>query len=145
MSEITRDAYLEAAGKIGDLRAEIDRLERALREIAQPMPEKGGDWGFSYNCEKSSKARIGLPGTRTIPDFLVGENGEVVFVPRDLTADTVTRAYERALVEGYNLAGMQVDEVVMLPVPEYFTGLDVEWVTVREGTPGAVRFWRFRS
>lgn len=78
------------------------------------------------------------------PDFLFGPEGETVFVRcgRDFAA-TPAQARERALAEGCNVAGMEVDVVEMLPVPEHFTGIGMEWATVRERTPGAVSFWRF--
>lgn len=81
---------------------------------------------------------------RLAPDSLSGDDGESVFIRRDL-APTVTAAKAYALQHlGDNLADMEVDEVEMLPVPEHFTGIDYEWATVRSGTPDAVAYWRFR-
>jgi hypothetical protein len=80
------------------------------------------------------------------PDFLSGEDGEVVFVPRSFAA-TATEARAVALREGFNVGGWGVDEVEMLPVPEHFLGFgvfDADWAVVRPGTPGAVAFWRFQ-
>jgi hypothetical protein len=37
--------------------ARVTELEAALGEIAQPMPETDGDWGSTYDWEKSAKAR----------------------------------------------------------------------------------------
>jgi hypothetical protein len=79
---------------------------------------------------------------RTIPEMLSGEDGEVVFVRREL-GETATQARARALADGTNVLGMDVDEVEMLPVPEHFTGIEYEWATVKPGTEGAAPFWRF--
>jgi hypothetical protein len=77
------------------------------------------------------------------PDFLSGDDGETVFVRGDL-ALSAPSARNQAFVFGCNVQGMEVDLVEMLPVPEHFTELDVDWAVVREGTEGAVTYWRFR-
>jgi hypothetical protein len=82
------------------------------------------------------------------PAIFSGDDGEVVFVRRDV-AETVTAARAYALEhEGANLSHMEVDEVEMLEVPEHFIAirrdLGHEWSVVRPGTPGAVTYWRFR-
>lgn len=83
-------------------------------------------------------------GIAQYAEMLTGAEGEVVFVRRDLAqTETAARAYALEH-DGCNLTGYEVDEVEMLPVPDYFIGLDVEWATVRPGTPAAVRFWRFQ-
>ena len=86
-----------------------------------------------------------MSGQREAPDYLVGDEGETTFVRRDL-ADTPTSALAYVLEhEGANLSHYDADEVEMLEVPSYFTGIDDEWATVVPGTPGAVAYWRFRA
>lgn len=80
----------------------------------------------------------------TPPDLLAGDEGETVFVRRDL-ATTVTAARAYALSQGYNLAAMEPDAVEMLPVPEWFINVDAEWWTVKPGTLGSIHYWRFRA
>lgn len=79
------------------------------------------------------------------PSSLLGDEGEVVFIRRDL-AQTVTQARAWAMAhEGMTLRGFDdVDEVEMLPVPDHFIGIEYDWAMVKTGTPGAVAYWRFR-
>lgn len=77
------------------------------------------------------------------PDFLSGDDGEAFFVRRDLAASP-RAALSVGLREGTNLAGYAVDLVQMLPVPEHFIEIEYEWAVVRDGTPHAVTYWRFR-
>ncbi len=78
------------------------------------------------------------------PDILTGDDGETVFIRRDLAQTPIqARAYALAH-DGQNLAGYVADEVEMCEVPTHFTGIDMDWATVKPGTAGATRYWRFR-
>jgi hypothetical protein len=78
------------------------------------------------------------------PTILSGQDGEVVFVRMELPLDSATQARSRALSEGHNCAGMEVDAVDMLPIPAHFIETDAEWWVVKPDTAGATRYWRFR-
>lgn len=81
-------------------------------------------------------------GANEPPEILYGNDGDTVFIRRDLAAtDTAARAY--ALSEGTNLASFEADDVEMLPVPEHFV-VDEDWWVVRPGTPNAVAYWKFQ-
>lgn len=78
------------------------------------------------------------------PEHLIGDDGEVVFVRRDLAA-TLNAAEEAALGQGMNVHLWAADVVELLPVPEHFVEIDYEWAVVKPGTPGAVAYWRFQT
>jgi hypothetical protein len=83
------------------------------------------------------------------PDWLEGQDGEIVFVRGDLARDEaalwnhVEKQVGAAVVaDARGWSGHSVDQVWMKPGPEQ-EHFDEDWhVIVPEGTPGALLYWR---
>lgn len=89
------------------------------------------------------EALLGARAAVPAPEHLHGADGESAFVRRDVVSTaTEARAYLFAQ-SGSDWTGVEPDEVEMLPVPEHFIELEVEWAVVNPATPGAVAYWRF--
>lgn len=143
-----RDGLLEALElNVADAKAAFDNQEgymAALGSVEHRSRKALAACGTGDGRDEA--ARLVMEEGRSVsapPEFLTGDEGEVVFIRADL-ADSVTSARGLALAEGYNLADFDADVVEMLPVPEHFTAIEYEWATVKYGTPGGVPFWRFQ-
>lgn len=129
------DAPETIARLVRDQRDELARLRLENVRLRRTTPAVGPGVG---------DVRAAVPAV-SAPDYLSGDEGETVFIRRDLAlTETAARAWALEH-DGSNLRWYEADEVEMLPVPEHFTELEVDWAVVESGTTSAVAYWRFSS